>query len=69
MIEQKTILFPNLLAEMGRNGVSKGEIAGLLDISPSSLTRRLDGSVEWSKVEIDTLCDYFKKPYDYLFGT
>lgn len=68
MIEQKTILYPNLLAEMGRSGVSKVELSGLLGISPSSLSRRLDGSVEWSKSEIDTIRDYFKKPYDYLFG-
>lgn len=68
MIEQKTLLFPNLLAEIARSGETKATVAELLNISPPSLTRRLDGSIEWSKSEIDTLCDHYKKPYDYLFG-
>lgn len=68
MIEQKTLLFPNLLAEIARSGETKAIVAELLKISPPSLTRRLDGSIEWSKSEIDTLCDHYKKPYDYLFG-
>lgn len=68
MIEQKTILYPNLLAEIARCGKTYSEIAGLLELSPSSFGRRLSGQVEWSKSEIDTLCDYFKKTYDYLFG-
>ena len=68
MIEQKTLLFPNLLAEIARSGETKAIVAELLKISPPSLSRRLDGSIEWSKSEIDTLCDHYKKPYDYLFG-
>lgn len=68
MIEQKTLLFPNLLVEIARSGETKAIVAELLKISPPSLSRRLDGSIEWSKSEIDTLCDHYKKPYDYLFG-
>ena len=68
MIEQKMIRFPNMLAEIARSGKTYQEIAELLNLSPSSFGRRLSGQIEWSKSEIDTLCDYFKKPYDYLFG-
>lgn len=68
MIEQKTVMFPNLLAEMARCGESNYFVAGLLNISPPSLTRRLNGSIEWSKPEIDTLCEHYGKPYEYLFG-
>lgn len=68
MIEAKTILFPNLFAEMARHGESNLMIADLLKISPPSLSRRLRGEIEFSKPEIDVLCEHYSKPYEYLFG-
>ncbi len=68
MIEQKTVRYPNLLAEIARSGESNMMVAELLNLSASSFTRRLNGSIEWSKSEIDTLCDHYGKNYDYLFG-
>ena len=68
MIEQKAINYPNLLAEIARCGDNYTSLSKLLGISVSAVARRLNGTVEWSKSEIDTLCDHFAKPYDYLFG-
>lgn len=70
MIEEKekVIMYPNLLAEIARSGDDLTLLAELLNMSPSSVSRRLNGSIEWSKSEIDTLCDHYKKSYDYLFG-
>lgn len=68
MIEQKTLLYPNLLAEMGRHGDTYSSLATLLGGSVSGVARRLNGTVEWSKSEIDTLCEHYDKSYDYLFS-
>ena len=68
MIEQKEIMYPNLVAEMARNGDTYGTLAELLDTSISAIGRKINGMVEWRKSEIDALCEHYKKPYDDLFG-
>lgn len=67
VLEQKTVKYPNLLAEIARSGDNTAKLADLLGISISAFYRRLNGLVEWSKSEIDTLCDHYGKDYDYLF--
>lgn len=67
MIEQKVNRYSNLFAEMARKGEVYKDMADLLNISVSAVWRRLNGEVEWSKSEIDTLCDHYGKDYDYLF--
>lgn len=68
MIEEKVVMFPNLLAEIARCGDNYTTLAEILKISVSGVSRRLSGSVEWSKSEIDILCDHYGKQYDYLFN-
>lgn len=68
MIEEKVIRYPNLLAEIARTGDTYSTLAEILHMSVPSVARRLNGSIEWSKSEIDTLCDHYKQPYDYLFS-
>lgn len=68
MIEQKAIKYPNLVAEMARRGDTYGTLAELLETSISAIGRRINGTVEWTKSEIDILCDHYAKPYDDLFG-
>lgn len=67
MIEQKTIKYPNLLAEAARCGDTYSSLSKLLGISVSAVARRLNGTVEWSISEIATLCKHYDKTYDYLF--
>jgi hypothetical protein len=68
MIEEKTVIYPNLLAEIARSGDNYSTLAELLNLSVPAISRRMNGSVEWSKSEIDTLCDHYGHAYDYLFG-
>lgn len=68
MIEQKAIRYSNLVAEMARRGDTYGTLAELLDTSISAIGRRINGTVEWTKSEIDILCDHYGKTYDDLFG-
>lgn len=68
MIEQKAVIYPNLLAEIARSGETFAMLADLMNLSYSGFSRRINGTVEWSKSEIDTLCEHYNKPYDYLFG-
>lgn len=67
MIEEKVIKFPNLLAEMARCGDTYTSLAEVVGVSVSAIERRLNGKVDWSKSEIDTICDHYGKDYDYLF--
>ena len=68
MIEQRAVIYPNLQAEIARSGETFSMLADLLGLSLSGFSRRINGIVEWSKSEIDTLCEHYNKPYDYLFG-
>ncbi len=67
MIDQKTVMFPNLLAEMARHGESNQMLAQVLKLSPPSFSRRLKGEIEFTKSEIDTICEHYNLPYSYLF--
>lgn len=67
MIDEKVIKYPNLLAEMARCGDTYTALSEVVGMSVSAVARRLNGTVEWSKSEIDTICDYYGKSYDYLF--
>jgi hypothetical protein len=67
VIEQKTTRYPNLCAEIARCDETYATVSELLDISISAVSRRMNGAVEWSKREIDLLCDHYGKDYDYLF--
>jgi hypothetical protein len=68
MIEQKAVMYPNLVAEMAKRGETYGTLAELLQTSISAVGRRINGTVEWTKSEIDTLCDHYNKSYTDLFG-
>ena len=68
MIEQKEIMYPNLVAEMARRGDTYGTLAELLETSIAAIGRRINGTVEWTKSEIDILCEHYNQPYNYLFG-
>ena len=68
MIKQKAVMYPNLVAEMAKRGDTYGTLAELLKTSISAVGRRINGTVDWTKLEIDTLCDHYKKSYDDLFG-
>lgn len=63
----KKVKYPELVAEMARHGEKQKDLADLLEITYSSVSRRLSGKKEWSISEIDKLCGHYDKDYYELF--
>lgn len=63
----KVPLYPNLLAEMARNGETTKTIGKVLHIDRSQVYRKLYGQAKWTLGDIEVLCDYFKKDFYELF--
>ena len=61
------VRYPELLAEMGRNGESKTDIAKLLGLSKPTISSRFLGRSEWRNSEIETLCVHYNRDYFELF--
>lgn len=64
----KTYYFPNLRAEMARNGDRFEDVAKVLDISVPSLHRRLSNEISFDVEEIDLLCKRYNVPFEILFA-
>lgn len=63
----KILKYPELVGEMAKHGDTQKNLAKLLDITYSSVSRRLSGRTEWSISEIEKLCEYYGKDYYELF--
>lgn len=61
------VLFPNLLAELARQGKTRADLGIALGLSPSSISDRLSGSVEFDLSEIKATCKFLGKSFDDLF--
>lgn len=64
---KKKIVYPNLVSEMARNGVTQTMIAKILGVSYPTVSRKLSGQNDWTIEEVDIICEYFSKDYYYLF--
>lgn len=62
------ILFPNILAELARNGINQTQYGEYIGLSQSSVSDRLIGNVEFDLYEIKKTCELLNKPFDYLFS-
>lgn len=67
MIKKKKVLFPNLEAEMARNGETQTYIAELLKSSVPTISRKLSGQTEWTIGDVEVLCEHFNIGYNELF--
>lgn len=63
----KKIKYPELVAEMAKNGHTQATIGKLLGVTHGSISRRLSGEIEWTISEIDELCKFYNKDYYQLF--
>ena len=63
----KKILYPDLVAEMARNGDYQKTLAKLLEITEASVTNKLSGKSQWTISEIDKICNHYGKDYYQLF--
>lgn len=64
---EKTVLFPELEAEMARHGDRLEELANMLERSIPAVSRRMNGVVPWSIHDIDAICRHYNKSYEELF--
>lgn len=61
------VVFPELEAAMARNGDRQVDLAALLGLSVSQVSRRLSGAVEWNDSEIRKVCERYAQTYEKLF--
>ena len=65
--EKKKVLYPNLAAEMARNGDKTRDVASLLGITRSAVNSKMNGLMAWTQKQIDILCEHYDKTYEELF--
>lgn len=61
-------MFPNIRAEMARNGFTNENVAKILGICTNSVNFKLNGKHQFTLTEISTLADAFDCSLDYLAG-
>ncbi len=59
--------YPELRIEMLRHGDTQTTLAKLINITVTSISRRLSGDIDWKISEIEKICKYYGKSYDELF--
>ena len=68
----KTV-YPNLRAEAARRNLTVRDLADVLDLSIPQTRRRLlnraNGGVDLTAYECHLLCEFFGKPFEWLFET
>lgn len=64
---KKTPVYPNLIAELRRRGISDKEYGEYLKISPSGISKRLNGIIDFSISEMKKTKKFLNKDMDYLF--
>lgn len=64
----KKVIYPQLLAEISKNGDLQKDIANLLSIGTSTVCRKINGQVDWKMSEIKILCQHYGKNFEVLFS-
>lgn len=67
MEDTKTVLYPNLEAEIARKGESYTTLGKILGLSPSAVSKRMDGQTRWNADEIAKVCKHFDMTFEELF--
>lgn len=65
--KEKVVKYPELVAEMARRGHNQNTLATLLQLSESSISRRLSGEIPWTIEEVEIVCNFYNKDYYELF--
>lgn len=63
----KTVIYPNLVSEMARNGETQKDLAKILNIDQGAICRRLKGVTKFTAEEVVLICEHYKKSYYELF--
>ena len=68
MVRRKVVyIFPNLIAEMSRNGDSLQSVSNELGMNYQALSARLRGFKSFELAEITFLMKKYRKSFEYLF--
>lgn len=64
---KKKPVYPNLVAELKRRGITNKEYGEYLKISPSGISQRLNGAIEFTIGEMKDTKKMLDMDMDYLF--
>lgn len=64
---KKFILFPEIDKEMKRRGETRKDLARLLELDISQITRKLNGDIQWSIGDIEVMVLHYNKDFWELF--
>lgn len=59
--------YPNIIAELARNGITRKKLCNMLGISDVCLRSKLNGCYDWKLSEILQIMEITKKDFEYLF--
>lgn len=59
--------YPNLIAEMARNGITQSSLARMIGLAYPTVSRKLTGQIPWNIGEIEAICKILNKNYYELF--
>ena len=59
--------FPNLRAELRRNGMTYEDLGNEIGIAHITVLHKMNGQTDWTISEIEKICEYFNKNYYELF--
>lgn len=66
-MEKKIPKYPNLVAEMVKNGDTQISLGKVIGLAKTTMCLKMSGKTEWTMSEIDKICEYYKKNYYELF--
>ena len=59
--------YPEIMAEMGRQGITLSALKKLLGVSMPTVQRKLSGQTPWTIDDVEKLCEILNKNYYELF--
>lgn len=64
---KKFILFPEIIKEMKKRGETQDDLARLLQLDRSIISKKLSGVVQWSIGDIEVMTLHYNKDFWELF--
>lgn len=64
---ENKIIYPNLEAELARNGISKKKYSEVLGIPASGITLRMQGKIKFTLPDIKKTIELLNRDFEFLF--
>lgn len=64
---KKNVLFPQIVEEMEKRGETQQDLARILQLDRTQVTRKLNGEVQWSIGDIEVMTLHYNKDFWELF--